>query len=334
MNSFGKGVVKMNNRIDFEFERLVSYVNNNTSEEMLTLMLDAFTPKLCNSIGKKTIDDIIEEFHTFAFFWGDFDPAKNNYERFIKCIESVKENIEELKWLYYRLNDYRSKNVLLGILRCWIYLDYDYRKRIKETNFDEYYDFDILGDMNNEMVFVDCGSYDGDSAYSFINNQKSYKHIYLYDMILSNIEKSKEKLANYSGIIYRNAGVTTKEKSDVCVAVNTEYNQAVMLHPESVSGEYEKMSYVPLVNLDDDIQERIDMIKMDIEAAELDALVGAKNHIINEKPKLAVCTYHLFDHIWQIPKLICSYRDDYKLYMRYYGKLSYARTSEFTLFAV
>src|SRR5208282_6386661 len=47
-------------------------------------------------------------------------------------------------------------------------------------------------------------------------------------------------------------------------------------------------------------------IKMDIEGAELDALNGARKIIQRYSPVLAICTYHLQDHLWKIPLLIQS----------------------------
>lgn len=58
---------------------------------------------------------------------------------------------------------------------------------------------------------------------------------------------------------------------------------------------------------------------MDIEGAELDALKGSERHIKEERPKLAICTYHHYRDLWEIPRLIASYRDDYQFYMRYHG---------------
>jgi FkbM family methyltransferase len=60
---------------------------------------------------------------------------------------------------------------------------------------------------------------------------------------------------------------------------------------------------------------RVDMIKMDIEGAEVPALKGASSTIRKYKPKLAISAYHKWDDLLVIPQLIHSIRDDYSYYL-------------------
>lgn len=57
-------------------------------------------------------------------------------------------------------------------------------------------------------------------------------------------------------------------------------------------------------------------IKLDIEGFEIDALRGARGCIDRHAPVLAVCVYHAQDHLWRIPLLLRSWRDDYALFLR------------------
>jgi FkbM family methyltransferase len=71
-------------------------------------------------------------------------------------------------------------------------------------------------------------------------------------------------------------------------------------------------------------------IKMDVEGAEIDALYGAKNTIIKNKPKLAICIYHTNEHLFEIPLLIHEWVPEYKLYVRHHGEV----TAETVVYAV
>ena len=61
------------------------------------------------------------------------------------------------------------------------------------------------------------------------------------------------------------------------------------------------------------------MIKMDIEGSEKKALIGSKNHIMNETPKLLISVYHGHNDLVEIPRLIKEINHNYNFYLRYYG---------------
>ena len=61
---------------------------------------------------------------------------------------------------------------------------------------------------------------------------------------------------------------------------------------------------------------RTTFIKLDIEGFEVEALHGARQTIERDAPVLAICVYHRQDHLWKIPLLLSSLRDDYALFLR------------------
>jgi FkbM family methyltransferase len=77
---------------------------------------------------------------------------------------------------------------------------------------------------------------------------------------------------------------------------------------------------IPAVRLDDaiDPNSKITLIKMDIEGAEIPALRGAEQIIKRDKPKLAICIYHMIEDLWTIPLYIHSLVPEYKLYVRHH----------------
>ena len=81
-------------------------------------------------------------------------------------------------------------------------------------------------------------------------------------------------------------------------------------------GEYE----VDAVPLDEALAgERATYIKMDIEGSEVDALRGASAIIGRDRPSLAICSYHVQDHLWRIPNLIGRLLPDSRLHFRTYA---------------
>ena len=60
---------------------------------------------------------------------------------------------------------------------------------------------------------------------------------------------------------------------------------------------------------------------MDIEGSELAALRGARQCILENKPKLAVCLYHKPQDMWEIPLMIKEMLPEYKIYIRHHTDL-------------
>jgi hypothetical protein len=58
------------------------------------------------------------------------------------------------------------------------------------------------------------------------------------------------------------------------------------------------------------------LIKFDVEGAEVEALIGCRNLITESKPDLCISLYHRPEHLFQIPLMIHSWCLDYKFYMR------------------
>ena len=59
----------------------------------------------------------------------------------------------------------------------------------------------------------------------------------------------------------------------------------------------------------------VDYIKMDIEGAKCQALEGARNTILNNKPLMAICVYHKWDDLIRVISKVLKYRKDYKVYI-------------------
>ena len=54
---------------------------------------------------------------------------------------------------------------------------------------------------------------------------------------------------------------------------------------------------------------------MDIEGAEMEALKGSKDILIAQKSKLAICVYHLNEHLYEIILYLNSLNLGYKFWM-------------------
>lgn len=98
-----------------------------------------------------------------------------------------------------------------------------------------------------------------------------------------------------------------------------------------VSQDVSTGTMIPVTNIDS-VEECRDatFIKMDIEGAEMEALYGAKETIMRNHPKLAICIYHSDADMIRIAEYIHGLVPEYKLYVRHHTK----RNHETVLYAV
>lgn len=75
--------------------------------------------------------------------------------------KSLKEHLDDFTWLYNKLSDYRSKQVLIAILNNWYQFDFETLSIYRGTNYSHYFDLDLVS-CNNQEVLVDLEAYAGD----------------------------------------------------------------------------------------------------------------------------------------------------------------------------
>ncbi len=225
-------------------------------------------------------------------------------------INDLKKNIDFYDWFYEKLTDDESRRVYHCLISYRIIPDINFIKAAYDDNHPQYFDDTFVKCDENE-VFVDCGGYIGDTVESYFKVYKSLKKCYCYEPDKENYIKAKNNLSDYPNIVLRNAGVGEK---------NETVNFGGSDSSASFLGANNDGVSTNIVSLDNDIEEAVTYIKMDVEGFEIPAIIGAKNHIVNDKPKLAICIYHILSDIWEIPKLIDSLNSDYKFYLRHYNK--------------
>lgn len=81
---------------------------------------------------------------------------------------------------------------------------------------------------------------------------------------------------------------------------------------------------VGLVVLDQVVRnERVGFIKLDIEGAEYDALLGARETIRRDRPLLAVCVYHRRGDVLALMELLSEMVPQYRFWLRHYTPFGY-----------
>ena len=173
---------------------------------------------------------------------------------------------------------------------------------------DEQY-FDVFSPIENEIV-VDAGCFDGDTAKRFLKwGGDRIKRVYTFELNPKNAEACEKDLAKFDKITLVKKG--TWDKEDILFFSDGGAGSGV---------KYEGENKAYLTTIDNVVRDdKVTFIKMDVEGAELKSLVGARNTIIKNHPRLAICVYHKISDVYEIPEYILSIVPEYRFFLRHYN---------------
>ncbi len=239
----------------------------------------------------------------------------------------LKENETKIYQVYKMLSDEKSKKVFASVLKHRVKHDLSLINEIYDEN--QYFGNDIIPVVSGN--FVDCGAYIGDTLRRFLKQD---------------IWKSKDKSSIYvgGGINYHYYALEAEKQNYETIVRFCEENAIgnVTIHNIAVCDKETQFSFLPDENdkkvggklsdsesdssvliqgnsIDNILGEiNIDMITMDIEGAEIQALYGARQCITRSHPKLAISAYHAIEHLWEIPLLIKELNPDYQIFYRHH----------------
>lgn len=220
--------------------------------------------------------------------------------------DNFSQNRDKYLNTYALLADELSKEIFTKVINFKISGDYSFMQGFTNNHEGQYFDKAILPDFKN-ISFLDGGGYVGDTAEEVIKNYPDFKKIWLIEPIPENLRIAKRVLNYYENIEFIPYGLGEKQET---LYFNEEKSFSTVYGNGTQS--------VEINTIDNIVIESVDYIKLDIEGAEQDALLGAKETILNYHPTLAVCIYHKAEDWYKIPELVFSIRGDYKVYLRHY----------------
>lgn len=220
--------------------------------------------------------------------------------------EDLFANRHHYRTLQTMLADDESRRVLDGVLAYRLTLDAEVLSPIIEWNL---YGFKLMKYSDDE-VYVDGGAFDGDSIRLFIERVDGrFERIIGFEPDTSTYARLKATFAHDPRIETINKGLHRREGA---LRFDSSGTRGSAITGESLGG-----VRIPVVGLDEVLNgDRVSLIKLNIEGAELNALEGAKAAITRWRPKLAISAYHRPTDLWQVPFLIHRLRPDYRLYLR------------------
>lgn len=183
--------------------------------------------------------------------------------------------------------------------------------------------------LNTGEYYVDCGAYIGDTVMEFIDKINDFKKISAFELDGNNFKQMQENLKDYTGDIkLYNYGVWSENKElDYGLGGSEKETPAgisIFKTEDLVNNVIQKAE---VRKLDDILKdEMVTFIKMDVEGAEIDAILGAETIIRQQKPKLAICVYHKTSDFWEVPLLLKKLNKDYQFALRHNCKTDCTET--------
>jgi FkbM family methyltransferase len=174
-------------------------------------------------------------------------------------------------------------------------------------------------------VVIDAGGCWGDTALYFAGTGA---RVFCFECMPSNIKILDENLSMNTELAAR-INVVRKALWDRSDQILKFADTGAGSRPVSRGGTVEVAS----CTLDDFVSangiERVNLIKMDIEGSEPQALLGAEQTIRRDRPQLAISLYHSMEHFASIPTWVADLGVGYRFYLDHFT----IHTEETVLFA-
>lgn len=242
------------------------------------------------------------------------------------------DNYSKIKHVEQCLHDYKSKQILREIVhRRMIGSEAEYGDLMVDGE-QQYLFPPMYKQINNLEIILDCGGYIGDTAEKFVYFfGNSAGKIYSFEVLPQNLEKLREKQAElkngetgWSGELVTLPFAVSDQESTVTFCET--YLPGGSFSPDFRNAT--KFKYIKPVqtfevetrSIDETIpeEEKITLIKMDIEGAEYEALLGAERTIKMYRPRLAISIYHNACDYWRIAELVKQFVPEYRISVRHH----------------
>ena len=234
---------------------------------------------------------------------GDAFPPHMFYDG---LLDDLSEHCAEIETLNDRLADDRSRQVLAAVIAFRQTLNPAVLQPVVTDH--DLYAPEGLFDFGPDEVYVDGGSYDGDTIRTFIARvHNRFAGVYAFEPDPVTFQKLKANFRDEPRVHPVHAGLYSRSGT---LRFRDDASRGAIF---AADGEIE----MPITTIDEVLGDRrLTYVKMNIEGAELDALDGGCSAIRKWQPRLALSVYHRASDLWRIPQRVLELNDNYELYLR------------------
>ena len=225
-------------------------------------------------------------------------------ENTAEIYNAFMSNLPALKKVYDALIDEESRETFCGY---WLGNVSNRLDKIHHAKNPHYMVPGFIPDRG--AIVIDGGSYDGGTCLRF--TERGFK-VYGFEMD-KNIFAHASKVAKQNKFVVENCGLGSHNYEAKYRPLN-----GGATHLDDDGNEVARIitldSYVREKNLP-----RVDLIKLDVEGAELDVLQGAAVTISRFKPILLLSAYHKWDDFWTLFEFVKALNPEYEFALRQFS---------------
>ena len=212
---------------------------------------------------------------------------------------------KEINRVYNMLADEKSRSVFSDIINFKISGKIEYLNNCTTPNSEV---FEKLISLSDDEVYVDLGAYNGDTVQEFLDITKNqYKSIHAFEPNIKNFKRMLKRVGNEHENIYYYNGAAWSNGGELSFTDGAGRMTMVKEDGEKT---------VPCYAVDESIKEQATLIKLDVEGAEREAIIGAKRQIASGA-KIICALYHRNEDMFAIPLQLLEINPRLKFYIRH-----------------
>ncbi|WP_367359554.1 FkbM family methyltransferase [Syntrophus sp. (in: bacteria)] len=252
------------------------------------------------------------------YVFGEYRLANRDFLHDRDNLPAIRKNVLHLMEI---LEDDHSRGILNVLIRNWFDPDFSGAVLKAICTGDSHYPMGII-DLTDQESFVDAGAYNGDTLLEFIDRTRgSFEEIHAFELDQGNFKALESTVNRLDGqtrdkIHLYPCGVWNEEKM---IGYEAGYRKGEDSRISEAAG---AVNVAKVVRLSDMLKDRkVTYLNMDIEGSEMEALSGAEELLVRQKPRLAISIYHKPRHLWEIPLYLKRLVPEYKIYIRHHAVL-------------
>ena len=229
--------------------------------------------------------------------------------------EEAKNYSDFYSQLIDRLFDEVSRETCRRVLKFRAELDLEQMVLFTDRQKEQY--FEPFVKLDASSVFLDVGAFDGYTSEQFFLRASKSATAHVFEPSAVSSAMARRRLEGI-GNVHLHLFALGAENSTV------RFRTAGSASSLAEDGD----ELVEIRTLDSLKLAEVDLIKADIEGAELDFLTGAERTLRKAQPQIAIAAYHSVDHIRRITNQVLEFMPNSRVYMRHYTE-GFAETDLF-----